>query len=169
MSVIVFDAEFIGSIYKTLEQEVYHDSIYNLLRIDRADPEILKMCYDNDEVKYKKVHLDGFMTRLWIANQCAGIMQYGHHEDFNKTIEMFDSESKLGSVLSEHELYSECQSLQYNLFTNGGNCFAQKKDLDFLEHITSVIAQKHTDMKFRKIRDDLEELQRKRESLEAAN
>lgn len=166
MSVITFGVDEIGSIYKTLEQEIYHDSIYNLVRIERADPEILKMCYDNDEVKYKKVHLDGFITRLWIANQCAGIMQYGHHEDMDKTIKMFDADNKDGHVLAEHELYAECQSLQYNLYTNGGNCFAQKKDLEFLEHITSVIAQKHIDQKFRKIRDDLEELQRKREVIE---
>jgi len=169
MSVSVFDESTIGSIYKTLEQEVYHDSIYNLLRIERPDPEILKVCYDNDEIKYKRVHLDGFMTRLWMANQCAGIMQYGHHDDYDKTIKMFDSDAMLGSVLPEHELYSECQSLEYNLYTNGGNCFAQKKDLDFLEHITSVIAQKHTDQKFRKLRDDLEERKRKREILEAEN
>lgn len=163
MSVIVFGNEEIGSIYKTLEQEIYHDSIYNLVKLDRADPEILKVCYDNDEVKYKRTHLHGFISRLWIANQCAGIAQYGHHEDYNKTIKMFDSDDKLGQVLAEHELYSEVNSLLYNLYTNGGNCFAQTKDIKFLENIVGTIAVKHTDQKFRDLKDKLDELERKRE------
>lgn len=166
MSVITFSESEIGSIFKTLEMEIYHDSIYNLVRIERADPEILKICYDNDEIKYKRVHLEGFMNRLWIANQCAGILQYGHHEDFNKEIKQFDSDAKLGSVLPEHELYAEVQSLLYNLYTNGGNCFAQKKDIEFLESIVNTIAHKHTEQKFRKIKDDLEELERKRMEVE---
>lgn len=166
MSVITFGADEIGSIFKTLEQEVYGSSIYSLLPFSHEDHYVCNELYDGDKVKYQRIHLEGFISRLWIANQCAGIMQYGHHEDFNKEIQMFDSDKKEGHVLAEHELYAECQSLQYNLYTNGGNCFAQKKDLDFLENITSIIAQKHTDMKFRKIRDDLEELKRKREEIE---
>ena len=165
MSVIVFGAEEIGSIYKTLEQEVYHDSIYNLLSIERADPEILKVCYKGNDVEYKKTHLHGFISRLWIANQCAGIMQYGHHDDYDKTIKMFDSDNKDGKVLAEYELYDEVNSLMYNLYTNGGNCFAQNKDREFLEHIISVIARKHTDMKFRDLKDKLDEMRRERDEL----
>ena len=48
-------------------------------------------------------------------------------------IRVFDAKAKLGSHLAEYELYDEVNSLLYNLYTNGGNCFAQKKDEEFLK------------------------------------
>ena len=160
MSVIVFGEEFIGSLYKTLEMEVYHDSMFNLVKIERCDPETLKVCYENNDIAYKRAHLDGFLTRLWIANQAAGIMQYPDHD---REIRIFEPEKQLGRNLAEYELFDEVNSLLYNLYTNGGNCFAQTKDIEFLEHITKTIAYKHTDQKFREIKDGIQERKRKRE------
>ena len=170
MSVIVFDIEEMASIYKTLEMEVYGRDIYSLIPKEEIDYHHAKDYYDNDMEKLLKVKLFSWVRRIWIANQCAGIAQYGHHDDYDKTIKLFDeSDAQYGKMLSEFELYEEIGSLSYNIYTNGGNSFVSEKDLKFLDHIREVIAQKHMDSKCREIKDNLAELERKRQELETEN
>lgn len=158
MSVFAFSGEEIGSIYKTLQGEIYGRDIYSLIPKEEIDYYHVKEFYENDMERLQKVKLIGWVSRIWIANQCAVIQQYGaNHPDLNKTIELFDDDKCLGKVLDEHELYRSVSSLIYNLYTNGGNCFVQKKDLDFANHIINTISQKHTSAKFREIEDSIKE------------
>ena len=84
-------------------------------------------------------------NRLYIANQIAYILTYGHHDDVDKTINMIGNEREWlhgGSLLLDFpRFYQTLESIRYNLYSNGGQYMLSGPDTEKLDNLIAVIAR----------------------------
>lgn len=165
MSVIRFDKEEISNIYKSLKWLTYG---YNNA-IDRVIPfnyseylEAKSLDEKHDYESFIQEKLVNFIDRLWLSNQMAFILQYGRKNKDHREIEFItDADLDNGKQLPNYELYSQLNSLRYNLYTNGGNSFIQQKDLEFLEGIISGLERREARRKFEEDKKSIEAMRKR--------
>jgi len=84
-------------------------------------------------------------NRLYIANQIAYILTYGHHDDVDKTINMIGNEREWlygGSLLLDFpRFYRTLASIRYNLYSNGGQYMLSGPDMEKLNDLMAIIAR----------------------------
>lgn len=150
MSVIRFSKEEIADLYISIEHFTwnYKNQVERIIPLNYGDYLMAKFFDEKlDEESYIQDKIKWWIQRLWASNQMASIWQY--HDKTENHIEVISvDEMKQGRQLPNFELYQELNSLRYNLYTNGGNCFVQEKDLEMLDSITSGLERREARRKF---------------------
>jgi hypothetical protein len=104
-----------------------------------AVPDILKASVDD-----MKGHIWEWCNRVYLANQCAYILTYSHRGDCNKTLDFIAdvNQCKNGGQLitNPDRLYRMLQSIQYNLYSNGGQYLLCHEDMIRLDNLIAVVA-----------------------------
>jgi hypothetical protein len=83
-------------------------------------------------------------NRVYIANQIAYILTYAHHEDLDKEIDLLDYDGLWNdqpSCRTTEYLYRTLESIEYNLYSNGGQMVLGFEDLQKLKDLMAVLAR----------------------------
>ena len=83
---------------------------------------------------FEVVFIYWLMFRMWIANKVAYAVQYGENVDLCEDIPDVDP-----VFVDPSELTDELRSLNYNIYTNGGQYWMDHKWHQIFEQITSQI------------------------------
>ena len=170
MSVIRFDSQTIADIKKSLEWITfgYEHQIDRVIPLDysewleaKALEERLQENRPFDKEIFIQNKIKWWLQRVFASNQMAYIWQYAHNDSISKEIEKIDMDSLQGRQLPNYELYGELRSLRYNLYTNGGNCFIQEKDLTFLNEIISGLERREAVKKFDQDKESIEAMRKR--------
>ena len=174
MSVIRFDSEEIANIYKSLEEFTwnYSNQVERIIPLDYMEYFEAKETASrlNESIDYESFILNKitwWLQRVYASNQMAYIWQYAHNGSVSKEIEKIDMESLNGKKLATYELYAQLRSLRYNLYTNGGNCFIQEKDLTFLNEIISGLERREATRKFDSDKESIEAMRKRLSEVKA--
>ena len=83
-------------------------------------------------------------NRVYIANQCAYILTYSHSGDCDRKIDFIDEVNHCHNggqlITTPSRFYRMLQSIQYNLYSNGGQCMLCHQDMVRLENLIAVLA-----------------------------
>ena len=176
MSVIRFDSEEFADILRSLKWLTfgYDNSIDPVIPLDHSEwceAEALEQRLGEKRAFNKEIYLQNklvwWIQRVSASNQMAYIWQYAHNDSVSKEIEKLDMESLNGKQLPTYKLYSLLRSLRYNLYTNGGNCFIQEKDLTFLNGIISGLERREATRKFEQDKESIEAMQKRLSEVKA--
>jgi len=132
--------EEIEQVFDALYCSVMGSAPYHHAVIDRtAIPDILKASIDD-----QRDHIWSWCNRVYIANQCAYILTYSHRADCDRKIDFIAdyTECHNGGQLIQKpgRFYRMLQSIQYNLYSNGGQCMLCREDMERLDNLIAVIA-----------------------------
>jgi len=84
-------------------------------------------------------------NRVYIANQIAYILTYAHHEDLDKSIDLLDYDDTLWNsqpaIMTTERLYRTLESIEYNLYSNGGQVVLGGADMAKLQDLQKCLAR----------------------------
>lgn len=142
MSVLILDEKEMNDLFNIIlhlnsKQSVFDgnqryetDQIYQAYKNMKDKDENFSMEYlEENKIRW-------FIDRIYFANQIAYYYQYKHNleEDFKYN---HIGESLTISIMNRNErkALKALKSLTYNLYTNNGNSFISREDMEFIERI----------------------------------
>jgi hypothetical protein len=84
-------------------------------------------------------------NRLYVANQIAYIFTYSHHAECNMKIDLLDESEawKHGAdlITNPARFYRVLESIEYNLYSNGGQVMLSGQDMQRLKDLIAAVAR----------------------------
>ena len=98
-------------------------------------------------INEEKEIIAAWANRIYVANQCAYIFTYAHRQDCSRKIDLFDESDVWNNgaflIKNKARFYRVLESIQYNLYSNGGQCMLCAEDMgamrSLMEHLASAV------------------------------